>query len=361
MNESDFFQEDYTGPFSSDKILNHLPEVAQLITDPVSVKPITVEWHLSNICTHNCPHCTFKNLPKGDLFDYALVDDVICDLREMGVKAIVYSGGGEPLEYDYSNSVFTKAHLAGIEQGLITNGKELWDLTIRKAIVENLSWCRISVDAVGQKTYTKTHGVDDGFEALLRNIVELVKLRRKVKSKTKIGVSFLLTEDNYLDLKEAAYMFSQSGVDYFQVKPLVVKNAPEVNPFWRGMLYNSLISLQDYETGDYKIYIQGHKFRDVLTKASLKFCKCHGHPFYPVITPSGKVYVCCMMIGREDCLYGTITKTKRFKDIWDSEIRYKIGKSVGVNHCPINCKLAETNKTLEAIFLKDSEDKNFLN
>src|SRR5690606_13491515 len=76
--------------------------------------PVTVEWDLSNRCSLGCQSCHFAHthtrgpwtkrqraLPVlfdagGDLADTELVKRGLSEMADYGVKAVVWSGGGEP-------------------------------------------------------------------------------------------------------------------------------------------------------------------------------------------------------------------------------------------------------------------------
>jgi GTP 3',8-cyclase len=360
-----------TGPFASGKILAHLGEIANLRMRPRKAAPITVEWHLSNSCDHACPLCTFgesvhsaANPDRRAMFPEDLVECVVDDLKTLRARAVVYSGGGEPLLHPQAAKVMWSVRNAGIEQGLITNGSRLGEQVMADAIVDTCRWVRISVDAGTPEKYREMHGRACDFARTKDNIANLIA-RRGGRDKPVIGVSFLLTISNYTDLLRAAGEFRDVGVDYFQVKPIVISAEERVtsgNVFWREGIFQQLKALPDQATNSYQVYTLGFKFVDLLTAIDEKpFSRCHGHPFYPVITATGDVYVCCLMIGKEQMCYGRITKNKGFKELWDSDKRLQIGQSVNVRECPINCKLSETNETLEHILVPRFKDPNFLN
>lgn len=358
-----------TGPFGAGKILCHMGEINKLKKNPQTVRPITVEWHLSNRCDHDCEFCTFKesvhHSPNATaIFPDNLIEPTVEDLRDMGVKAVVYSGGGEPLLFPGANRVMKLVKNAKIRQGLITNGSQIGSAQNAEAILSNCDWVRISVDAATQSVYEATHGKNRSLAKTIENIRKLVEMRQG--NKPQIGVSFLLTMTNYTDLLPAAKLFSDVGVNYFQAKPIVISAQERLlsgNIFWRTGTFNQLVALPDQAINPtYKVYTLGFKFADMMSAIDRKsFKKCYGHPFYPVITATGEVYVCCLMIGKEGLCYGKISESTRFKDIWNSPKRLQVGESVNVRSCPINCKLSETNKTLEFVFGKNYEDEDFLN
>jgi MoaA/NifB/PqqE/SkfB family radical SAM enzyme len=358
-----------TGPFSTGKIFAHPQEIANLKANPQKTAPITVEWHLSNSCNHDCPFCTFRESVHASpnrhaMFPDNLIDQTVEDLKEIGSKAVVYSGGGEPLLYPKVHEVMKKVADAGIHQGLVTNGANIEKSNVAEAIMQNVEWVRISVDAGSQEVYEKTHGVGRDFTRIVENIRQLVKKRKGTRPT--IGVSFLLTMFNFTDLLPSARLFRDVGVDYFQVKPIVISAEERLasgNIFWRTGIFDQLVALPaQAKKPHYNVYTLGFKFVDMMTAVDRKqFSKCFGHPFYPVITATGAVFVCCLMIGKPGLCYGTLGEDMRFKKLWYSIQRSEIGKSVNVRDCPVNCKLSETNKVLEQVLGRKYDNEDFLN
>ena len=71
------------------------------------VSPIHVRIKPTNLCNHNCWYCSYrmpklqlgKNMKTTDYIPKQKIVEIICDLKEMGVKAVTFSGGGEPFCY----------------------------------------------------------------------------------------------------------------------------------------------------------------------------------------------------------------------------------------------------------------------
>jgi radical SAM protein with 4Fe4S-binding SPASM domain len=100
---------------------------------------------------------------------------------------------------------------------------------------------------------------------------------------------------------------------------------------------------------NFRVFTLEHKFLDIISEAYGKaFEKCWGHPLYPAIAADGGVYPCCLMIGNANLCFGNINDHS-FSDIWKDPTRMKAVASIDAHKCPINCKLSETNKTLEIV------------
>ena len=107
---------------TSSKFLQHMPVLEYWRTQGF-VQPISIHIMPTSRCNLKCVMCSVANRPKEDL-DFDLIVDVINKLHEIGLKSIVFSGGGEPLLYQRFNQVlaFLNDYYNDIDIGIITNG-----------------------------------------------------------------------------------------------------------------------------------------------------------------------------------------------------------------------------------------------
>lgn len=354
------------GPFSAGKIFSHLDRICLIKNHPKWTKPITLELHLTNKCPHNCPYCMFKDTihateDKNKWLPEFVLNSLVKDVNELDIKGIVYSGGGEPLAHPSAIQMFqnvksqTKA-----EQGLITNGFYLSD-KVSKVIIQTMKWVRISVDGGSEQTYSILHGVKGRYDKLVNDIKHLIECRNG-HIRPRIGVSFLLNMLNYKDLLPFIETFKNIGVDYVQIKPLIMSEKEKIesgNILKDYRIFELLKEAKEMATDKFGVYILGLQFQGIATQHKL-FSKCHGHALYPVISANGNVYVCCMLIGNETASYGNILQNS-LQEIWHRDSRYEIGLNINPSKCPPLCRLSETNKMLEQIIEPKVNDFNFLN
>lgn len=379
-------------PFQSAKIMRHLDKLTQLQgPHPEQAGPITVEFHLTNLCNHRCPACTFGipeahirhakadgEQPWRKMFDTDLLEPMLEDFTALGVRGIVLSGGGEPLLHKDAAHVMRRIKAHGFELGLVTNGSLLHGeggaaADLRAAILETCVWCRISVDAGSQEIYEQMHGRGSAvrFDQLIAGITQLAQEKQAAGASCTIGTSYLLTPWNYTDLLPAVCVFRDiDGVDYFQVKPAEVppmdRGMRLDNIFWDRRIFDTLIMIGAYQHDRFAVYTLSFKFADMLLSETdgLPFSRCWGHPFYPTVCADGSVIICCHMLeyvfrGSPVGVYGRISAEHRFRDLWLTRDRYAVGAGIAIRMCPSNCKLSEANKTLEQI-VNASPHANFI-
>ena len=94
-------------PYSQLKIFYH-QETLQHLLQGERCNPLYVRIKPTNRCNHNCGYCHYRNAYL-DLDQYDPNDEIprkkmmqiVQDMSAMGVKAVTFSGGGEPLVYPY--------------------------------------------------------------------------------------------------------------------------------------------------------------------------------------------------------------------------------------------------------------------
>ena len=132
--------------YGTSKIFNH-PAKLQSFSEGKIAPPIYVRVKPTNVCNHHCYYCAYdSNSPSG--VDRTLqlpkekAMEILDDFKEMGVKAVTYSGGGEPLVYPHIIEMMKKTLDYGIDLSMITNGQ---NLNGEKAeLLAKAKWIRIS-------------------------------------------------------------------------------------------------------------------------------------------------------------------------------------------------------------------------
>lgn len=122
-------------------------------------QPIVTHIMLTDVCNHTCAFCSVQarvgdSLPFNDVMSYLDI------LQGFGLKAVILSGGGNPILYKNGdknfNNVVEAISSKGLEIGLITNGMSLkiygtnyglrasWK-TVHPETLDKLTWIRISM------------------------------------------------------------------------------------------------------------------------------------------------------------------------------------------------------------------------
>lgn len=103
-----------------------------------------ISTHISpeSSCNLNCLYCSVSNRKKRYKIELPVIKKYIKDLKSRGLKAVIITGGGEPLLYPQINDLILWLKKQNLELALITNGTlfhKLKDINL-------FSWIRISIN-----------------------------------------------------------------------------------------------------------------------------------------------------------------------------------------------------------------------
>ena len=346
------------------KILANLDYVAKLLVTGYS-PPILVEVDPSNACNHGCPFCisSYIHLPESkglETYDRSVMaKDILfrlCyDLMKIGVKAVNWTGGGEPTVNPHLKDAISILGWGGIKQGIFTNGTLLDKYDLFQVLIDFFSWVRISVDAGTPDSYNAIRRVrqDHGWDKMVSNLKKLTEIN---KGQIDIGVGFVITPHNYKEILDFANFFKEFDVTYLQYKPEIVNREREGGiqrtlEFWKNDVFPLLEQAQDI-LGD-KFQLNGYKLRD-LTENTLDYGRtykrCFGSQLSPCVGADGHVYVCTNHRGYKQYSYGSLYK-RSFIEIWKDVALRKmvmdvIEKDEKFCNCTQLCKPHESNKIL---------------
>ena len=78
--------------------------------------------------------------------------EIVEDLLDMGVEAVTFSGGGEPLLYPGLAEIITRLAGGGIRIGSLTNGSQLRG-KVADVFAAHGTWIRVSIDGWDSESY----------------------------------------------------------------------------------------------------------------------------------------------------------------------------------------------------------------
>ncbi|MCX5705908.1 MAG: radical SAM protein [Candidatus Omnitrophica bacterium] len=313
--------------------------------------PIYVEVGLYGACNHRCIFCAFDFLGhKNTSLDDKGLKKFIIQAAKGGVKAILYSGEGEPLLHDRALEIIAFTKRCGIDVALVTNGVLLDKITVRK-LLRDLSWLKVSLDAATRNTYSLIHGArKDDFDKVMRNLKEAVRIRNKFRYGCVIGAQALLLPQNLAEMGRLAKLLKEIGVDYLAIKPYCQHALSNKKTYLspKGINLHSLEKdLERYSDDSFRVILRKNAIGKM--ERDRPYNKCFGVSFATHITASGDVYPCNAFIGSKEYCYGNICK-KDFRDIWlgprRKRIISKLNRRLSVSKCRVACRLDEINRYL---------------
>jgi MoaA/NifB/PqqE/SkfB family radical SAM enzyme len=305
------------------------------------VAPVHIRIKPINRCNHNCWYCAYRvdNLQLGqdmvetDVLPEAKMMEIADDCIAMGVRAVTFSGGGEPLLYKPLPETIERMVRGGIKVAALTNGSNLKG-RVAEAFAKYATWVRISIDAWDNESYSKARGVRDGeFDRVIENMREFAKSQ----SKCVLGVSFIVGKENYTRILDMCSLFKDAGVNHVSLSGAVVENDGHKNNLYHAEIFSDVqkrIAEASEKLSDEKFSIINnyHTLDERFDKA---YNSCPMLQFRIVIGADSKVYTCQDKAYTNKGLLGSI-ETVSFKDFWFSEENLKkvrgINPSVDCNH-----------------------------
>jgi MoaA/NifB/PqqE/SkfB family radical SAM enzyme len=350
-------------PFTPMKLLAHRDKIAAMLSGGF-VYPVSVEFDASNMCPHDCPFCSFGTSQSHGYRQQNWVQfpteralSLMEELAACGVKAVTFTGGGEPLVHKSIAAIMEKAASVGLEFGVVTNGFALKGAA-QDVIAKHAKFVRVSLDAGTAETHRYTHGTaTDQFHAIIANIAAT-----RAKSPTlTIGASFCMMEQNYKELYAAAKLLKDVGASYIECRPTYPTD-------WRGDGWgHALTSIEEARTEilHARHHLDGDGFRvigmvdrfDALTAPKKEFSQCRTGALTTVIGADGRIWWCCVQRGQE--FFNTASVLHQpFSEAWREAMDKRMSERIDLATCP-RCRYDSLNFVLSEAIEKDGCHANF--
>ena len=332
--------------YSNLKFLQYGEQIAALREHRV-VAPVHIRIKPINRCNHSCWYCAYRadDLQLGgdmDLEDRIpdhKMDEIIGDIIEMKVKAVTFSGGGEPMLYKPLPKIVERLGLAGIKVASLTNGSNLQG-PMADAFARWGTWIRVSLDSWDDASYAKARSIADGqFTRLLDNMRAFAAR----KSNCVLGISFIVGRDNHEHLYDVCALMKEVGVNHVKLSGAVVANDVHANNLYHReiapVVNEQITKAMALNTDSFTVINHYHELEERFEKS---YTTCPFLQYLTIIGADSAVYTCQDKAYTKAGLLGSI-KERSFKDFWFSEEnRQKIyaldpSKSCG-HHCVTHAK-----------------------
>lgn len=349
------------------KIVWHHEKLRDLLEGKITA-PVYIRMKPTNKCNHNCSFCSYDPLTgdtsvrdemknRKDEIPREKMLEILSDFKGMGVKAVTYSGGGEPLIYPYIEEAFEKTLEYEIDLSIITNGQKLDG---KKAeLLAQSKWVRISSDASDAETFTAIRKVPlSYFHELKNNIENFAKIKNK---NCELGINFVVHKINHKQVYTSARYFKELGVNHIKITPMWISNFTEYHKDTKDSVIEQIEKAKS-ELGDNNFVVYDTYKNDFSHSSTNKreYAKCYIMQINPVIGANSKVYLCHDKAYAKDGCLGSI-KDISFKELWFSEQSTRIFREfnpkVGCQH---HCANDSKNLAIKGILESYGEHINFI-
>ena len=351
-------------PYSNLKIFAHVQKLND-IRDGKRISPIYIRIKPTNYCNHRCYYCSYADDELGlrdsanrqDQISWDKMQEIISDIRDMGVKAVTFSGGGEPLLYPYIVETMRQILDAKIDLSIITNGQLL--KSEKAEVLAKAKWVRISFDAANAETYAKIRQVPTtAFYEVCDNISRIAKIKC---DNCELGINFVINHENATQIYEMAAMVKKLGVNHIKYTARVSNDLFQYHePFKQTAIDQIHRAKDDFENDEFRII---NKYESDFDSA-LVFHRCYEHCYvnriFTVIAADSKVYFCHDKAYVKDGVVGDLTN-QSFKDLWFSqEVIKRYEEFNPQKECNHHCVYDDRNELLNHYYGLDPNHINFI-
>lgn len=309
--------------YSPLKIFHYAEKLASLPRENAAIlPPVHVRIKPTNACGHKCWYCAYRSedLQLGrdmkirDAIPRERMREIIDDLIDMGVKAVTFSGGGDPFYYPHLLETAERLADSPVRFASLTNGARL-DGDLARVFARAASWVRISIDGWDGPSYARYRGVKETeFDRLVDNLRRFADLGGPCR----LGLSVIVDRDNAPHVFELVELARNVGAASVKISPCITSDDAEEANRYHAPIYD-LVEEQiaqarrAFASDTFEIY---HAYHRQATEYGKPYTWCPFLQILPVIGADLRVYACQdKAYNRESGMLGSI-EHMRFKDFW---------------------------------------------
>ncbi|MBE6173608.1 hypothetical protein IGJ19_000032 [Enterococcus sp. DIV1368b] len=187
-----------------------------LLEDPIEVEktehgiPETAYLVMTHQCNLKCVYCYAEASPEKeyeDSLNFVEWIDVLNQLKDCGVKKIIFTGGEVGLSKDALKYI-DYAKKIGLTIGLITNGTLVRNAKDAAFLAERCASITISLDSIDQVANDKNRG-KGCYRIAMRGIQNLLDLNYP-----NIAVNTIITNNNFNNIDETVEFLKKNNINY---------------------------------------------------------------------------------------------------------------------------------------------------
>tara|TARA_A100001515_G_scaffold144600_1_gene149182 strand:- start:341 stop:1441 length:1101 start_codon:yes stop_codon:yes gene_type:complete len=363
--------------YSPSKIFHHRDKIDQLKKHEQPT-PVQVHFIISDLCNQDCSFCAYRmsgytsnqlfsikhpesgkvNNNPNRMIPYDKAIEILDDCKEMDVKAIQITGGGEPSVHPQHQEIYQAVLDRGMELALVSNGVIFKEKTID--LLLQATWVRFSIDAGNEDTYSSIRNISKSHYAKMWNNVKSLAAAKKSRGgKVTIGLGFVVTQENWKEIDGFAKEAKDSGVDNIRISAVFQnENEKYFDNFFDKAAELCRMTKEKYEDNEFTVFNNfGERYSDLLQQSpDYSFCGYQNLVTY--IGGDLNLYRCCNTAYNFKGLIGSIAD-KRFKDLWFSQEKKNNFDCFDAKTCE-RCMFNNKNKAILYAVNNNPEHVNFV-
>jgi MoaA/NifB/PqqE/SkfB family radical SAM enzyme len=334
--------------YTNTKIFHYPDKIKSLPgeTDQM-LPPLHIRLKPTNVCNHNCWYCAYrqadfqlgKDMVVKDFIPQGKMMEIISDCAEMGVKAITFTGGGEPLVYPHILETVKVLADSDIKFATLTNGSKL-NGEIAEIFAHRGTWVRVSLDGWDGPSYAFHRKVSvNEFSKVMNNLENF----KTIGGTCYLSVVCIINKENHSHVYDMIKNLSNIGIDSVKASPAIISNCGNENneyhkPYMEMVGEQVSKAIKDFQNDKFEI---SNGYYEQLTTFNKNYAWCPNAQITPVIGADLNVYSCQdKAYNIEEGMIFSI-KNQRFKDGWfsDKSNYFRINPKIHCNHhCVANAK-----------------------
>lgn len=299
---------------NSHKILFHYGKILEEIAaGQTAFNPVAVEIHPTAMCNHRCIHCSYKERNENRAtLSKKVMDELVDSIIKMKVRAVYFSGGGEPTLYHGLKEYVNQLYSHGVECAILTNGSCFEQVGLI-SIADKLNYIAVSLPGVDKETFMTITGTD--------NLAQVLALPHRIKDKHGeqspiIGARIVLTNKNYTTVDDLLRIAKESGFDYalFKIVRDYEDNGQGLDKAGEAFLRDRIAKISDLddEFTNLKSIFNYRSLPDFVDK-----CWVNQYGLLANVSTDGRVYPNIVEIDKEEFCIGNLYE-ERLEDMWNS-------------------------------------------
>jgi sulfatase maturation enzyme AslB (radical SAM superfamily) len=348
----------------------HLDKIAAM-RKGLQVVPAQVQLIPSDLCNQDCHFCAYRmsggfsaeqfaeggNRNPNRKIPTAKAIEILDDCASLGVKAIQFTGGGEPTVHPDHLLLFEYAQNLGLETSLVTNGvlfRPGWELTLPK-----MKWVRVSIDAGSAAEYATVRRVKPEFyEVALGHIADLAKQIKLQGTDCYLGVGYVITRENWADAYEGVLRIRATGAANVRLSAMFSTDGAA---YYKGVydeIKSEIERIKTLATPTFAVVdLFGNRISDLVQHSpDYEFCGYQQQNMY--IGGNLRVYRCCTTAYTKHGEVGDLTN-QRLATWFYSPEKFKAYEGFNAKSCK-TCQFNGKNRVINYLVDGSPQHVNFV-
>ncbi len=317
--------------YSDYKIL-HFDGKLDSFKNDIITSPVYIRIKPTNICNHGCFFCVYSagfrpkdkenhiksgmhsDINEKDTIPTKKLMEILEDLNEIGVKAVTYSGGGEPLLHKDIVKVMQRTLDYNIDLSILTNGQRLNG--DKACVLSKAKWVRISMDYSDSTQMINSRNVDDRcFNEVIGNIINFSKIKRK---SCELAVNYIIYNGNFHNIYDFSKFLKEIGIENIRYSPMWVPNFYDYHSKIAEDVQRELDKVSALVDDSFAINTTYNIQPNSSHSVNRNYERCYIMQTVPVIAADMCVYTCHNKAYDKTGKIGSI-RDMRFKEMWFSD------------------------------------------